>query len=787
MSRGNPSRARAAVHALATALACAAVPGSAFAAAGRPADGDLSSRLAELSRPALRSASKAKQAEELSLPVEGPGSLLRDGRRIIVEVRFDRAAAAGAGDLRAAGAEIVNVSAPERTVTVAAKPAQLRALSAVPDVSGVSEVLTPLAAATVCPAGPTVSEGDGQLRAAKARSEFGVDGSGVTVGILSDSFDKDGAAATHAAEDAASGDLPGPGNTCAGQATTVSVLEDWTDPEGTDEGRAMAQIVHDLAPGAQLSFATAFTGLTAFASNIEALAAAGAKVIVDDVSYFEEPFFQEGPVGVAIGKVAEGGVNYFSAAGNNNLIFGEDDVASWEAPQFRDSAGCPGALVALSEFFEGIEEEEGGPVIGLNPSHCMDFDPRPGAAFVDRTYGISVAKGATLTVDLQWAEPWEGVSTDLDAFLFSPAGELLGLSADDNVAGKKPRKPFELLAWENDTGKAAEVRLVVNRYSGGTPRLKVALLQNGGGVVATEYPEKAEGDVFGPTIFGHNGAEDAISVAAVPYFDESEPEPYSSRGPVTHYFGPVSGETPAAPLGSPLVLDKPDVAATDGGANSFFGLCISHTWRFFGTSAAAPHVAAVAALERDAVEGASADEVEEAMLNTAVGVGGYPATAVGNGLVHALAAVAELKSEPFSEDIIKITPPAPQNCGLPPTEPPPISAIEEAIVNTNTAANPESLEQVLRRRFPQTFIRRHPAKLVRVAGETARVVFRFAADESGATFLCRLDKESFHPCRARVVRRLGLGAHAIRAKARDSDGNVDATPAVFRFRAERAE
>ena len=37
----------------------------------------------------------------------------------------------------------------------------------------------------------------------------------------------------------------------------------------------MAQIVHDLAPGAKISFATAFAGEIAFAENIRGLAAAG--------------------------------------------------------------------------------------------------------------------------------------------------------------------------------------------------------------------------------------------------------------------------------------------------------------------------------------------------------------------------------------------------------------------------------------------------------------------------------------------------------------------------------
>jgi subtilisin family serine protease len=87
-----------------------------------------------------------------------------------------------------------------------------------------------------------------------------------------------------------------------------------------------------------------------------------------------------------------------------------------------------------------------------------------------------------------------------------------------------------------------------------------------------------------------------MSVAAVPFNNSSTVETFSSRGPVTHYFGPVTSTTPAAPLGSPETLAKPDAAATDGAATSFFAQQIGGVWRFFGTSEAAPHAAAIAAL-----------------------------------------------------------------------------------------------------------------------------------------------------------------------------------------------
>ncbi len=287
----------------------------------------------------------------------------------------------------------------------------------------------------------------------------------------------------------------------------------------------MLQIVHDVAPKASLSFATAFAGEEAFAKSIEELAEAGAEVIVDDVAYFEEPFFQEGPVAVAIRKVTEGGVAYFSAAGNDNLFDGEgNEIASWEAPEFRDAGGCPAAVSSLE---------------GLNGSHCLDFNP---SAATDRTFGVKVKAGATLTADLQWAEPRFGVETDLDAFLLSAGGALLAGSVEDNPASGKP---VEIVQWTNTSSSEKTVQLVVNRYSGPGARLKLALMQNGGGVSGTEYPASGGGDVVGPTVFGHAGAASAVAVGAVPVpvspFNATPVERYSSRGPVTNYFGPVEG------------------------------------------------------------------------------------------------------------------------------------------------------------------------------------------------------------------------------------------------------
>ena len=61
--------------------------------------------------------------------------------------------------------------------------------------------------------------------------------------------------------------------------------------------------------------------------------------------------------------------------------------------------------------------------------------------------------------------------------------------------------------------------------------------------------------------------------------------------------------------------------------------------------------------------------------------------------------------------------------------------------------------------------------------------FRFASSEPGSTFACKLDKRRFRPCTSpKRYRKLERRRHVFRVKARDAAGNVDATPAVKRFR-----
>jgi hypothetical protein len=743
--------------------------------------GRLSAGLAELAKPAVASQSPRRQAAVLGLPESGPGSLIRDGRRVLVDLRFYSGALGQLESLREEGATIAASSRRYQLVTVSVPPTALRSIAKLPGVASVTPVRAPVVRAPgPCEGGSAISEGVTQLNVEKARTEFPVDGEGVTVGVLSDSFDlateavTGGPIATKAEKDIETKDLPGAANLCTGQLNPVNVLEEFipgsAEEEGPfDEGRAMLQIVHDVAPQATLAFASAFNGELAFAKNIERLAkatkngGAGAKVVVDDVGYFEEPFFQDGPVAAAIDKVTAEGVTYLSAAGNDNLFDGEgNEIASWEAPAYRDSGGCPAAVSSLA---------------GFNATHCLDFNPE---APTDRTFGIRVAARETLTVDLQWAEPWYGVGTDLDAFLLNANGGLLTGEAQDNP---KTGKPVEIVQWVNESESEKTVQLVLNRFSGGNPRLKFILLQNGGGVTATEYPRSGGGDVVGPSIYGHAGAADAIALGAVRYnagiTTANAPEAYSSRGPVTHYFGPVESKSPAPSI-APQTISKPDFAATDCGKTTFFARKVSGVWRFCGTSAAAPHAAGVAALMKQDVPAATTGEVQAALAGTGASVGAFGSCAIGGGLVEAVGALEAIRGE--------VVPVAPEPC-----QPPDASGTvfvapgswESEGPSAPAATPPVPMPSPTAPVAPSTRFVKHPPKEMRTRSRTARAVFAFASDQPGVTFLCKIDGAAFRGCPAKLVRRFALGRHTLRVKARNAAGRTDATPAVFRFRVER--
>jgi hypothetical protein len=458
-----------------------------------------------------------------------------------------------------------------------------------------------LSRAPVRNTGSAISGGVFVLRSDVVNNQ-GFDGSGITVGILSDSYDtattdSEGNPLTiHAAQDVASGDLPGPGNP-AGNTDPVNVLEDY--PASSDEGRAMLQIVHDVAPKAKLAFATAYVSEVGYADNIRKLRTdANCDIICDDVFYTEEPFFSDGIIAQAVHDVvtkpspdlAGKKCAYFASAGNQQgggylstfAPVSDATARAGLAGQNLDLSQVPAALT--SGGFHNFQTVAGKP------------------ADISQTFLIFAESAWDLT--FQWNDPFDkpgGVTTNYNILIFDAEGNYLPQFSGvaDNFA---TQRALEDIVVQNASFEDTEFQIVITR-AGTSPATPTArkiryLAQSGGnGVGGSEHYQPSA-----PATFGHSTSVDAISVAAYVYDDfPSNPvappftplEDFTSAGPATIDFD-ASGNR----LATSQIRQKPDIAAPTGGNNTFFGFDYEGDGipNFFGTSAAAPHAAGVGAL-----------------------------------------------------------------------------------------------------------------------------------------------------------------------------------------------
>jgi hypothetical protein len=409
------------------------------------------------------------------------------------------------------------------------------------------------------------SEGDVSHAADTGRTSFGVDGTGVQVGVLSDSVD---ALATLQA----SGDLP----------MNVTVLSGQSGNPGSSEGTAMLEIVYDLAPGADLYFATAFGGMASFAQNILDLQAAGCDVIVDDVFYFAEGVFQDDIIADAVDTVKAAGVQYYSSAGNSGNL---NDMQSgvWEG-----------------DFLAGTT-----PPVLMGGGTAHDF----GGGDV----GNQITADSPSVFILQWSDALGSSGNDYDLYMLDASmTTVLGAGNDFQDGDDWPIEGIDSQS-SNDQANV----LVVLKYSGDDRMLH--LNTNRG---------RLEHGTDGQTA-GHAAARGAFGVAAVDWwetqtggnpnpFDGSESvETFSSDGPRrVHYLADGTPITPGnySSTGGEL-RQKPDIAAADGVSTATPGFN-----PFFGTSAAAPHAAAIGALMLDLDPTLTPDQVRSIFDDTALDI-----------------------------------------------------------------------------------------------------------------------------------------------------------------------
>jgi hypothetical protein len=385
------------------------------------------------------------------------------------------------------------------------------------------------------------SEGDVAHGAQQIRNLTGLSGAGAKVGVLSDSVD-------HLAIAQSGGDLPASIDILPGQGNQGN---------GTGEGTAMLEIVHDLAPGADLAFATGVNGQASMATNILALEQAGCDVIVDDLLYLSEPAFEDGPISLAIKSVVEAGSLYFTCAANTGRN-GANQSSTWEG-NFDQSS-----FYTLDGDF-----------------NIFYFHKYTASAF-DYTNRLS----ANRPVTLQWADPWMNSQNDYDLFLVDSSGNIVASST--NAQPGAP--PLEWFTNVNTSGRS----VVIGKEMSSSDvflRLSTFTASN-----AMQYRT-------GGNVTGHNAARWAFSIGAtgartVPpntFGTTATAQSYSADGPRRMFFDTNGNAfTPGNFSASGgLVVNKPDFLAADDVQTSNPGALLA---RFRGTSAAAPHAAAIAAL-----------------------------------------------------------------------------------------------------------------------------------------------------------------------------------------------
>jgi hypothetical protein len=428
--------------------------------------------------------------------------------------------------------------------------------------------------------GSVTTEGDATHRAFSARGTFHADGTGIKVGVLSNGV-------TNLAASQALGDL-GPVTVLPGQAGTG------------DEGTAMLEIVHDIAPGAQLFFATANNGISSFAQNIRDLRTAGCDIIIDDVFYFVETPFQDGTAGPtntnggaviqAVNDVTDAGAMYFSSAGNSgNLDDGTSGV--WEG-----------------DFVDG------GPVV--NPILPFEGQGRL-HSFGSQTFNVLNASGGSVN-NLYWSDPLGGSDNDYDLFRLNAAGTSV-LAASLNVQNGT-QDPYEQVG-----AGAAGNRLVIVQFAGAARFLH--LNTNRGRLsIATAgqtHGHAAALNAFGcaatPANLPFGTPPNPVGPFPNPFGPTNASELFSSDGPRRIFF--QANGTPYTPgdfsATGGIVRQKPDITAADGTSVTGVGGFGSP---FYGTSAAAPHAGAIAALLKSANPAFTPAQIRAALISSAIDI-----------------------------------------------------------------------------------------------------------------------------------------------------------------------